>query len=165
MPPEQLRFAALGSTCHLLGVDRDPLEDGATGVGEMHQRFSRFLPVSELSRFNASAGSQAEVSPELEEMLRAAVGAWWASGGLVNACVLEALLAIGYTRSLSEGPTAAAPVATLAPLPPLPEVLQVGPRTAWLHRGAGIDLGGIAKGWMADRLAGGLGGNCAGNLA
>ena len=166
MPPEQLRFDALGSTCHLLGVglDRERLEEGATWVVEMHQRFSRFLPVSELSRFNASAGSQAEVSPELEEMLRAAVGAWWASGGLVNACVLEAMLAIGYTRSLSEGPTAAAPVATLAPLPPLPEVLQVGPRTAWLHRGAGIDLGGIAKGWMADRLAGELGENCLVNL-
>jgi thiamine biosynthesis lipoprotein len=163
---ERLRFDALGSSCHLLGVGlgRGRLEEGAAWVVDMHQRFSRFLPESELSRFNASAGSRVDVSPELEAMLRAAVAAWWASGGLVNACVLEAMLAIGYTRSLSDGPTPAAPVATLAPLSPLPEVLQVGSRSAWLHRGAGVDLGGIAKGWMADRLAAELGENCLVNL-
>ena len=161
-----LSFDALGSSCHLLGVgfDRERLEEGAAWVVEMHQRFSRFLAGSELSRFNASAGSQVEVSPELEAMLRAAVAAWWASGGLVNASVLDAMLAIGYTRPLSQGPTRAAPVATLAPLSPLPEVLQVGSRSAWLHRGVGVDLGGIAKGWMADRLAAELGENCLVNL-
>jgi thiamine biosynthesis lipoprotein len=130
----------------------------------MHGRFSRFLPDSELSLFNAQAGRQVEVSAELEGLLRAAVDAWWASGGLVNACVLDAMLAIGYTRPLREGPTPPAPVATLAPLPPLPEVLQVAARTARLHPGPGVDLGGVAKGWMADLLAAELGDNCLVNL-
>src|SRR5438876_1091644 len=92
MPPEEVRFEALGSTCHLLGVGipRERLEEGATWVAEIHRRFSRFLSDSELSRLNARAGRQVEVSPELEAVLRAAVEAWWASGGLVNVCVLEA---------------------------------------------------------------------------
>jgi thiamine biosynthesis lipoprotein len=130
----------------------------------VQRRFSRFLPDSELSEFNAQAGREVEVSPELESMLRAALDAWWASGGLVNACVLQAMLAIGYTRPLREGPTAPVPVATLAPLPPLPDVLRVCPRRALLHPGAAVDLGGVAKGWMADLLAAGLGENCLVNL-
>ena len=166
MPPEEVRFEALGSTCHLLGVGipRERLEEGATWVAEMHRRFSRFLSDSELSRLNARAGRQVEVSPELEAVLRAAVEAWWASGGLVNVCVLEAMLAIGYTRPLRDGPTRPAPPGAGAALPPLPEVLQVGSRTALLHAGLGIDLGGVAKGWMADRLAAQLGENCLVNL-
>ena len=146
MPPEENRFEALGSTCHLLGVGlgRDRLEEGAAWVLEMHRRFSRFLPDSELSLFHGQAGRQVDVSAELEGLLRAAVGAWWSSGGLVNACVLEAMLAIGYTRPLREGPTLPGRVATHAALPPLPEVLQVSSGRALLHPGAGIDLGGVA---------------------
>src|SRR5438270_5528470 len=127
-PCDEVRFEELGSTCHLLGVglDRGRLEKGAAWVAEMHGRLSRFLPGSELSMLNARAGREVDVSPELETVLGAAIDAWWASGGLVNACVLEAMLAIGYTRPLREGPAPPAPAATLAPLPPLPEVLQVG---------------------------------------
>jgi thiamine biosynthesis lipoprotein len=163
---EEVRFDALGSTCHLLGVglDRGRLEEGAAWVVEMHRRFSRFLPDSELSVFNAQAGREVEVSSELEAMLRAAVDAWWASGGLVNACVLEAMLAIGYTRPLREGPTAPDPVTAVAPLPPLPEVLRVRPGRGLLQAGTGVDLGGVAKGWMADVLAAELGDNCLVNL-
>jgi len=165
-PYESVRFEALGSTCHLLGVaiGRDRLEDAAAWVADMHLRFSRFLPGSEISLFNAQAGRQVEVSPELEAMLRTAVDAWWASGGLVNACVLDAMLGVGYSRPLREGPTPPAPLATRAPLPPLPEVLHVGSGSALLHPGSGIDLGGLAKGWMADLLTAELGENCLVNL-
>jgi thiamine biosynthesis lipoprotein len=163
---EEVRFGALGSSCHILGVglDRGRLEEGAAWVVEMHQRFSRFLPDSELSAFNAQAGREVEVSSELEAMLRAAVEAWWATGGLVNACVLEAMFATGYTRPLREGPAPPTTLATAAPLPPLPQVLHVGSRRALLHAGPGVDLGGVAKGWMADALAAELGENCLVNL-
>src|SRR5437868_1032161 len=72
MSPDELRFEALGSSCHLLGVglERGRLEEGAAWVAEMHRRFSRFHPDSELSRFNARAGHQVEVSPELEAVGR-----------------------------------------------------------------------------------------------
>jgi len=165
-PYDETCFEALGSTCHILGagLDRDRLEEGAAWVAHMHARLSRFLPGSELSMLNARAGCEVEVSPELEAALRAAIDAWWASGGLVNACVLVAMLAIGYTRPLREGPTPAAAAATLAALPPLPEVLHVGSGRALLHQGCGLDLGGVAKGWMADVLAAELGPNCLVNL-
>lgn len=167
MPPEQvsrLGFEALGTDCHLFaaGLEPDRLEQGRAWVEGMHRRLSRFLPESELSRFNARAGEWVRVSPELAALLRVALHAWRTSGGLVNAGVLEAMLAAGYTRPLGLGPTAGS-TATGA-LPALPEVLEVGEGRARLQPGTGIDLGGLAKGWMADRLAARLHPNCLVNL-
>jgi len=114
----------------------------------------RFSPTSELSSFNASAGSWADVTPLLESLLRECLRAHDLSGGLVNAAILPALLAAGYTRTFSEGPTRV--TASVVP-PALPEVLEVRSGSARLRQGASIDLGGIAKGWLADRLAADLG--------
>ncbi len=165
MPLDELRFDALGATCHLLGIGlhRGALASGAAWVSEMHERLSRFIPESELSRLNASRGAWFEVSPELAELLGEALRAHDASCGLVHAGVLSSMLTIGYTRPLKQGATAPAP-AEAAPPPPLPEMLHVASGRARLMPGTGIDLGGIAKGWMADRLARELGANCTVNL-
>jgi FAD:protein FMN transferase len=161
----QVRFEALGSACHLLGVglERGRLAWATAWVAERHDRFSRFVEDSELSRLNAAAGRWVEVSPELEGLLRAALDAHRLSGGLVHAGVLGSMLAIGYTRPLRLGPTAAT-LGGAAPPPPLPEMLELQPGRARLRAGAGVDLGGIAKGWLADRLAAELGENCLVNL-
>ncbi|HKA11190.1 MAG TPA: FAD:protein FMN transferase [Candidatus Dormibacteraeota bacterium] len=165
MALEEVRFEALGSSCHLLGVglERGRLSWAAAWVLEMHGRFSRFEPDSELSRFNSRAGDWVEVSSELGGMLHAALEGYRLSGGLVHVGVLDSMLAIGYSHPLRHGLPQRAR-AGAAPPPPLPEMLQVGDRRARLRAGAGIDLGGIAKGWLADRLADDLGENCLVNL-
>src|SRR5437763_7613498 len=163
MALEQRLFDALGGECEIYGVDLDAerLAQGERWVHEMHDRLTRFSPTSELSRFNASAGAWVGVSPLLESLLRECLRAHELSGGLVNAAVLPALLAAGYTRTFSEGPTAV--TASVVP-PALPEVLEVRSGSARLRLGASIDLGGIAKGWLADRLAAELGPNSLVNL-
>jgi thiamine biosynthesis lipoprotein len=164
MSLERVRFSAMGSDCELLGFDLPPgrLEWGVEKVASLHSRFSRFLPGSEVSRLNAAAGAWTGVSRELEGMLRAALQAYELSGGLVHVGVLPALLAIGYSRPLAEGPGAAT---VPPPRPPaLPEMLQVRPARARLRPGTSIDLGGIAKGWLADDLATTLGRNVVVNL-
>jgi thiamine biosynthesis lipoprotein len=127
----------------------------------MHDRLTRFTDTSELSRFNASAGRWTPVTPLLESLLRESLRAHEISGGLVNVAVLPALLAAGYTRTFGDGPTAV----TISAVPPsLPEVLEVREGEARLRYAASIDLGGIAKGWLADRLAADLGENVLVNL-
>src|ERR1700730_7157715 len=123
MAIDEVRFEALGSSCHLLGVglERGRLTWGAAWVAGMHDRLSRFEPDSELSRFNWSAGRWVEVSVELEGMLRAALEAHRVSGGLVHAGVLGSMLAIGDTRPLRLAPTAASLVGSPPPRP-LPEL-------------------------------------------
>jgi len=163
MTVERRLFDALGGECELYAVDASParLAQGEAWVHRMHERLTRFSPSSELSRFNASAGSWADVSPLLESLLRECLRAHELSGGLVNAAILPALLAAGYTRTFSEGPTHV--TASVVP-PALPEVLEVRSGSGRLRQGASIDLGGIAKGWLADRLAADLGANSLVNL-
>ena len=160
---EKRIFEALGGECEIyaVGLPAARLAEAEAWVHQMHDRLTRFSPTSELSQFNASAGSWADVSPLLESLLRESLRAHALSNGLVNAAVLPALLAAGYTRTFSEGPTAV--TASVVP-PALPEVLEVREGSGRLRQGASIDLGGIAKGWLADRLAGDLGPNSLVNL-
>ncbi|TMG47257.1 MAG: FAD:protein FMN transferase [Chloroflexi bacterium] len=158
-------FEAMGTTCSLfvVGQSRGRLLEGESWVRHVGARLTRFALDSELSRLNARAGEWIEVSEEMEAVLRAALEAYAMSSGLVNAAVLPSVLAVGYTRPLVEGPT----VATLdrvGPTPALPEVLEVGGRGARVRTGSSLDLGGIAKGWMADRLVELLGPNALANL-
>ena len=159
MRPE-LHFRAMGTTCSLFG-DGD-LAEGERWVRRIAARITRFDESSELWRLNNSS-AWVDISTELEQILLASLSAFETSGGLVNVAVLPSMLAIGYTRPLVHGPTAARlDQAHSAPL--LPDVLMVRPGKARLAPKVGIDLGGVAKGWMADRLAARLGGHVLVNL-
>jgi FAD:protein FMN transferase len=165
MRPESHHFEALGSNCSLFAVDRTPgqLLEAEFWVRRLGARLTRFSAESELSRVNASNGEWVDISAEIEAVLRESLHAFDLSMGLVNIAVLPSMLAVGYTRPLTEGPT----VATLdgvGPLPRLRDVLEVEPGRARLEPGCGIDLGGIAKGWMADRLCELLGPNAVANI-
>lgn len=160
MRPE-LHFHAMGTTCSLFG-DGDLLE-GERWVRRIAARITRFDESSELSRLNAAGGGWVEISCELEEMLRASLRAFELSRGLVNIAVLPSMLAIGYTRPLIAGPTSPA-LAEAHSAPYLHNVLEIRRGRARLAHNARIDLGGIAKGWMADRLTELLGGHVLVNL-
>jgi FAD:protein FMN transferase len=164
-PVEAHHFEALGTNCSLfaVGLSRGRLLEGEFWVRRLGARLTRFSPDSELSRFNRSPGRWVDVSPELEALLRESLTAFEMSSGLVNVAVLSSMEAVGYSRPLSE----AAPIATesrACPLPALPDVLALRPGAARLRHGAGIDLGGIAKGWMADRLVETLGPSALANI-
>jgi thiamine biosynthesis lipoprotein len=158
-----MTFTALGGECELWGIDVDvaTLEQAQVWITRMHDRLTRFEENSELSRLNAARGRWFAVSPELEALLRESLRAFEVSDGLVNVAVLPALLAAGYTRDFAAGPTASTEP---SPVPPLSDVLRVRPGKARLFQGAAVDLGGIAKGWLADRTAERLGDNALVNL-
>ena len=154
----------MGGECELyrIGVGTGTLAEAERGVHDMAQKLTRFSPDSELSRFNASAGRWIEVSDELGALLRESLRAYEVSEGLVHVATLTGLLAAGYTRDFVLGST---PTQTPPPPPrPLPEILEVKGTTALLRPGNAIDLGGIAKGWLADRLAERTGPNSLVNL-
>jgi thiamine biosynthesis lipoprotein len=158
-------FDALGTRCALfaIGQPRRRLQESEGWVRRMEMRLTRFSPDSELSRLNGAGGEWVAVGPETTELLLHSLRAFETSGGLVNVAVLPSILAAGYTRSFQQGPTDVR-LDGIAALPPLPEVLEVGNGRARVASGAGIDLGGIAKGWMADRLVKILGPNAVANI-
>jgi thiamine biosynthesis lipoprotein len=134
-------------------------------VREEEARFTRFVKESELARLNAGDGRYVPVSPEMFAMLEAALWAYEESGGLVNAAILPALRAAGYDRPFGQGlshPGSSEPMQ----VPGLPEVLILDgtTRSIALAPGAALDLGGIAKGALADLLIDELGDDAVCNL-
>ena len=173
---EAHHFEALGTNCSLfaVGLSRGRLLEGESWVRRVGARLTRFAPDSELSRLNASPGKWVDVSPEMELLLRASLRAFETSGGLVNVAVLPSMLAIGYTHSMVfplperervrvRGFGAQSATAT-QPAPPVADVLTIRSGRARIEPGCGLDLGGVAKGWMADRLREAMGPNALANL-
>jgi thiamine biosynthesis lipoprotein len=164
-PIEFHHFEAMGTSCSVfgVGVSRTQLLQGEFWVRELGTRITRFSEGSELAALNRARGKWVAVSGEMEALLQESLRAYELSAGLVNVAVLPSMLAIGYTRPLDDGVTPAA-TKVARPAPPLTEVLNVEARRARLEAGCGLDLGGIAKGWMADRVAAQLGPNALANL-
>lgn len=120
-------------------------------------RLSRFRPRSELCRVNGQAGWQ-PISAVLTEVLRAAQAAQFQSGGLVTPWLLNALEAAGYDRDFTGLDPSTAPTSGPQAGPPAASAwLDVHHRRVNLPPGARLDLGGVAKGWAADRAASRLG--------
>src|SRR2546422_683086 len=162
---ESHRFEALGPSCSrfAVGQSHGRLLEGESWVRRLGARLTRFSEDSELPRLNRAAGEWVPISAEMDATLHAALRAHAMSAGLVNVAVLPAMHAVGYTRPLVEGPGVAT-LEGLLPLLPLPDVLEVRDGQARVQAGCGVDLGGIAKGWMADQLSETLGPNAVVNL-
>jgi thiamine biosynthesis lipoprotein len=119
-------------------------------------RFTRFNPSSELSQLNAKAGSWFQASDEMFEVLSLAQCYAAATDGLFNPAVLPAMIRIGYDRSLElvrqygAAPSSEAP----KPAPDFSAVeLDADRQRVILPSGMQLDLGGIAKGWIAEQAA------------
>lgn len=121
------------------------------------KRFSRFLPNSELSRLNRLAGEWVTVSPELMELLSRSLTFYRETGGLFDPSILPDLKRMGYDRSLDEVRAQGdifPPASTRTSRPALVEMeFDLSHSRVRCPRGLEIDLGGIAKGWIAGKAA------------
>jgi thiamine biosynthesis lipoprotein len=156
-PRIQHSFTAFGGArCAVIACDatEDDISAAVADTYAFERQLTRFDPASELSRFNNAAGRRTAVSPLLEELLRVAMDAYVLSDGLVNAACLSALVAAGYDRTIADVQrrVPAQRNRAFAALPALPDALHIGTGWARLAPGCAVDLGGVGKGWLADRL-------------
>ena len=111
---------------------------------------SRFRADSELSRLNHLGSCR--VGPELIEILQAALEARERTGGRFDPTIHDALVGAGYDRTfelVSAGVVAHSPMSALCG----GEVfVDEGESLVELEPGYRLDLGGIAKGYAADRV-------------
>jgi thiamine biosynthesis lipoprotein len=159
---QKISFHAMG--CQMLAVIDSPLPAAQAQLDQVpdwfetwEQHLSRFRPDSELSQVNLGSGEQL-ISTVLARVIRAGLLAERQSNGLVSPLMLNALEAAGYDRNFAD-----LPVEISAPVdPPIWNTnwnlqLDFDNHTLILPPGARLDLGGIAKGWAADRAAQRLG--------
>ncbi len=121
------------------------------------RRLSRFLPDSEVSRLNASAGKWHAVSVELMELLSLSKIYHQETGGLFDPSVLPDLKRAGYDVSMDEirkrGNVAARPGDRVVRVPFETMEIDEAHSRVRLPEGMEIDLGGIAKGWIVQEAA------------
>jgi FAD:protein FMN transferase len=156
--PYVIHFRAMGCACNVwLDTQADGeaiLQRVPTQVEAIEACLSRFRPDSELSFLNVRAGQWMQVSPILLQAALVSKHAARMTDGLCNPLILPALRAAGYDRSFDQ--LGDAHIAT-QPAPCVPDwmLLAVDLRNGrvCVPRGAGLDVGGVAKGWASERIA------------
>jgi len=146
-------FRAMGTEIELL-VDADDAERTLDAAeAEFHRLealLSRFRPDSELSRLN-EAGSL-EAGPDLCRVLGLALVARERTGGRFDPTVHDAVVAAGYDRSFEHVPADADGGTAVRRTPPAHDDVVVDGSAVRLT-GVRLDLGGIGKGYAAERTA------------
>lgn len=155
---ERVEFAAMGTSCAVGATARlldaelasRALAAGREEVVACERALSRFDPTSDLSRLNAAAGEWVAVDRRLIVALALALRAREQTEGRFDPTILPVLAAFGYDRSFEQ----------LEHRPPRDTSgwssstridLDLASGRARLERGAAVDLGGIGKGFAADR--------------
>ena len=150
-PLTRRTFVAMGSTVELI-IDGEPsdaeaaLVEAEREIHRLERMLSRFLPTSEISRLNAAG--ELDASPEVVEVVRLALDARERTGGRFDPTVHDAVVAAGYDRTFD----AVAPNGPrVSPGGACGGRVAVHDSTIEVEPGYRLDLGGIAKGYIADR--------------
>ena len=118
------------------------------------RQFSRFLPDSELSQFNRSAGLRQNISEAFAALLAASQAMSRATDGLYNPFILPALQRAGYLHSAIAGYSADESDDFRDRVVVSADHLQLeAGRQATIPYGTALDLGGCGKGYLADAIA------------
>ncbi len=151
------RFRAMGTEMELV-LDAPArseafraLTAAESELRRLERLLSRFDPGSELSQLNRDRATR--VGPELLEVVELALVARERTRGRFDPTVHDALVAAGYDRSFEHVPkqshrSCPSPVTCAGRVH-----LDRATSTIELERGVHLDLGGIAKGYSADRAA------------
>jgi FAD:protein FMN transferase len=122
------------------------------------QALSRFRPDSELSQLNARSGRWVVVSDLLWDVLQVALEMAALTNGRFDPTTLRALERYGYTVTFEQinraGPDNHNPVPLSFPGNWMDIALDDDRQAVYLPQGMGLDLGGIAKGYTAQKAAG-----------
>jgi thiamine biosynthesis lipoprotein len=151
-------WRAVGTTCaaaltappHEEVSVRTVLDAAQKEVAACEHELSRFDRSSDLSRLNAAGGRWTPIGRRLLEALRLALRAREETGGRFDPTVLPALAAAGYDRSFELLEERRAEHADGWRAGTTIELDERGGR-ARLEPGSAVDLGGIGKGYAADR--------------
>ena len=130
--------------------DEQILKDAMEECGRYEQMLSRTIEGSDVWRINHADGEPVEVSEDTAAILRCAAEISRKSAGAFDITIAPASMMWDFTSGKAELPDAEA-LAAAAELVDYSKV-QVEGNTVTLPKGMMIDLGGIAKGYIADRI-------------
>ena len=127
------------------------LKDALTECGRYEQLLSRTVEGSDVWRINHAGGEPVEVSDDTAEILRCAIRIAGLSGGAFDVTIAPVSTLWDFTSGAAVLPDAET-IAKAAELVDYTKI-ELNGNTVKLPAGMMIDLGGIAKGYIADRVA------------
>jgi thiamine biosynthesis lipoprotein len=173
------QFRAMNTSIQLVAeADPERIKPGFQAarsfIENCERRFTRFSDDSELASLNRASGKWFRASPDLMEMVVMAQKYHKQTRRLFDPSILTDLRRLGYDKSMdeirvsevspsNEFPLAGKPAAKftregLLEVRERPVFQQVKLDPAggqiWMPPGLQLDLGGIAKGWIAEKAAG-----------
>jgi FAD:protein FMN transferase len=162
----ELAFRCMGTRVRLLASEPSRLPAARAEVERLAAVLTRFDPASELCALNADPRRVLPASADLCAAVSAALDGARLTGGLSDPTLLGELERAGYRTTL----TARTPIADALPSAPARRAASGG--AGWRAvrvidgaivrpPGVRLDLGGSAKGFIADRVAALLGAPCA----
>jgi FAD:protein FMN transferase len=151
-------LAAEGESQHLA----KGFAEARSFIEDSERRFTRFSDESELSQLNRSAGSWFHASPDMVFVVALAYQYVGQTRGLFDPSILTDLKRMGYDRSMDliMGGDTLSLGSSISDRRRLPlDGLVVNPEENLIRlpEGVQLDLGGIAKGWIAEQAAAILG--------
>jgi thiamine biosynthesis lipoprotein len=157
-------FGAMGTHVRLIAAPGAPVDAARRALDDLAARLTRFDPASELCALNADPRPVVPASRVLRTAVRAALAGARLTGGLADPTLLGALEGAGYARSRAgHAPadlrTALAAAPARRPARAAPDLrlraVRIDDRAGTVARPPGLrfDLGGSAKGLIADHLA------------
>jgi thiamine biosynthesis lipoprotein len=159
---EYFEFRAMNSTIVLAAEGRPELvakgfQAAQEFIEESERRLSRFSAQSELCQLNSTPGRWFPASPALFELVKLARHYYQQTNALFDPSILPELKQAGYDRSMDEiraqGAVAHETEWQRQKIGFDKLRLAEQSRQIWLPAGMEIDLGGIAKGWIAEQAA------------
>jgi thiamine biosynthesis lipoprotein len=150
-----ITLAAQGNSFHV----SQGFEKAQQYIEASERRFTRFSEDSELSQLNRAAGTWFHASADMTFVVSLAQQYVEQTNGLFDPSILPDLERVGYDRSMDliRAEESLLPAARFAPSPHLLPLqgLLVNPdeNLIYVPHGVRIDLGGIAKGWIAEQAA------------
>jgi thiamine biosynthesis lipoprotein len=128
-----------------------------TLIIQNEKRFTRFSESSELAELNRSVGVCFQASNEMYQVIQEAQRLAIETDGLFNPAILPALKQAGYDRSMDDIRNRAVqdePQKKVEKHDFRQIQLDAATNSILLPEGMQVDLGGIAKGWIAEQAAG-----------
>lgn len=127
------------------------LDRALARLDQLEQRWSRFLPDSDVSRLNAGRGLPVAVSADTITLVEAMCAGWRATDGSFDPTLLATLVEVGYARSRVDA-TRRTSLPAGAARRGDPDAIRLDRRrrVVQLPVGTTIDPGGIGKGLAAD---------------
>ncbi len=144
----------MGNTAEvtIVGGDSDSQEFAERRLQTLEQRWSRFIPTSDISRLNISRGEPTHVHRDTVTLVQYLVGAHQHTNGYFDPTLLPALVDLGYGASMTDSS-----MSTMLPSNPpslcepisLTHIDHASCRVR-LPSGITLDPGGLGKGLAAD---------------